>query len=596
VSEQNPALEPSLKPVLIYDGDCGFCKIWVDYWRELTGDRIEYAASRDAAAKYPQIPAERFRKSVVLARPDGTFATGARAVFESLGMEKTYERSRVYAWLSERAYSLIAAHRDFFYWATRLTFGTKIRPASFAATQWIFLRALAVIYAIAFSSLGTQVKGLIGEHGISPAAKYLGAVAQQTGGQRWLVLPTIFWFDASDRMLVFACWAGVALAALLFLGYVEKLALILMFALYLSLSGAGQEFLGYQWDALLVETGFLAIFLGRATIIDWLFRWLAFRLYFLSGAVKLLSHDPTWKNLTALDYHYHTQPLPTPLAWYADKLPHGFQSFSTFMVLAVELGAPFLIFMPRRLRLLGAWSMIGLQVLILLTGNYTFFNWLAIALCLFLFDDRSLARFAPGRILARGSGSVPRVERALVAIFAGFIVLLGVGRLIETFTGDAPEPLRFLVRASSPFEIVNSYGLFAVMTTTRPEIIVEGSDDGEQWAPYVFRYKPGPLDRAPGWIAPFQPRLDWQMWFAALGNYRQNLWFVSFAVRLLEGSPDVIGLLERNPFPSHPPRYVRAEVYEYSFTDWAERRKTGNWWQRKSLGAYLPPVGLRAPQ
>jgi lipase maturation factor 1 len=349
----------------------------------------------------------------------------------------------------------------------------------------------------------------------------------------------------------------------------------------------------------------------------------------MSGAVKLLSGDPNWRNFSALDYHFHTQPLPTVIAWYVDKLPRAFEHFSTILVLAIELGVPFLFFMPRRVRHFGAWCMIGLQIFIFLTGNYTFFNLLTVAICFFLFDDREFqwtARFSPGKRglttlsppvndsrhveqSQRTERSVPffrarsslllvdappnRIQRALIALLAGFIVMLGVGRLIEAFTGDAPEPLKLLVRVASPFEIVNSYGLFAVMTTTRPEIIVEGSMDGENWTPYVFRYKPGPLDRAPRWIEPFQPRLDWQMWFAALGNYRQNLWFVGFVVRLLEGSKDVEALLETNPFPDHPPHYVRAMVFEYSFTDFETRRKTGAWWKREPIGVYLPPVGMK---
>jgi predicted DCC family thiol-disulfide oxidoreductase YuxK len=594
-----PDQKPILTPVLIYDGRCSFCKIWIDYWKRLTGDRVEYAASQDVADQYPQIPRGQFGKSVQLVRQDGTVASGARAVFESLDMRKTYERSRVFAWFAEQVYAFAAARRDLFYWLTRLTFGSHIEPARFGATQWVFLRVLAVIYAVAFGSLAVQIKGLIGEHGISPAGTYLTAVAQQTGSARWFILPTIFWFGTNDQMLTFTCWAGVALAVALFFGRLEKLMLVLLFGLYLSLSSAGQEFLGFQWDALLVEAGFLAIFLGRARIVDWLFRWLAFRLTFLSGAVKLLSHDFSWRNLSALDYHFHTQPLPTVFAWYADKLPRLFQHASTFLVLVIEIGIPFLIFLPRRLRHAGAWSIIALQALIFVTGNYTFFNVLTVAICLFLFDDRELARFAPRRFSDSTAGSLltdqpNRVQRVLVALLAGFIVMLGVGRIIETFTGDAPEPLKLLVRVSSPFEIVNSYGLFAVMTTTRPEIIVEGSIDGENWTPYVFRYKPGPLDRAPRWVQPFQPRLDWQMWFAALGNYRQNLWFVGFVVRLLEGSKDVEALLESNPFPDHPPRYIRAQTFEYSFTDFETRRKTGAWWKRQPLGLYLPPVGMKA--
>jgi predicted DCC family thiol-disulfide oxidoreductase YuxK len=584
---------PGQKPILLYDGRCSFCKIWIDYWKRLTGDRVEYAASQDVGAQYPQIPRAQFGKSVQLVREDGTVASGARAVFESLDMRKTYERSRVFAWFAERVYEFVAARRDLFYWVTRISFGSRIEPAHFAATQWVFLRALAVIYAIAFGSLAVQIKGLIGEHGISPLGTYLPAVAQQTGAAHWFILPTIFWFGSSDQILTFTCWAGVAVAAILFFGRLEKLMLIVLFVLYLSLSSAGQEFLGFQWDALLVEAGFLAIFLGRLRIVDWLFRWLAFRLTFLSGAVKLLSRDPTWRNLSALDFHYHTQPLPTVFAWYADKLPRGFQHVSTFLVLVIEIGVPFLFFMPRRIRHFGAWSMIGLQTLIFLTGNYTFFNVLTVAICLFLFDDRELARFAP-RGLKTDVPLANRTQRALTALLAGIIVMLGVGRIIEAFTGDAPEPLKLLVRVASPFEIVNSYGLFAVMTTTRPEIIVEGSTDGENWRPYVFRYKPGPLDRAPRWIQPFQPRLDWQMWFAALGSYRQNLWFVGFVVRLLEGSKDVEALIETNPFPDHPPRYIRAMAFDYSFTDFETRRKTGAWWKRQPLGIYLPPVGMKA--
>ena len=585
---------PDQKPILIYDGRCGFCKIWIDYWKQLTEGRVEYAPSQEVGDQYPEISKEAFARSVQFVRTDGSVASGARAVFESLDMRKTYETSRLFAWVTEQVYRFIADHRDLAYQVTRFTFGTRIEPSRFAATQWIFLRLLAVVYAVAFGSLAGQIKGLVGEHGISPVHGFMEEVARSLGGNRLFVMPTVFWWDSSDAMLAGVCWVGVALAVLLLVGVLPRLMLIGLFVLYLSLSSAGQEFLGFQWDSLLLETGFLAIFLGRARIIVWLFRWLVFRLSLLSGAVKLLSHDPTWRNLTALDFHYHTQPLPTVIAWYADKLPQGFQRASTLIVLAVELGVPFLIFMPRRIRLTGAWCMIGLQMLILLTGNYTFFNLLTIGLCLFLFDDQALARFAPQRLRGLGRERLPRVERAFIAVLAAWIALLGWTRIIETFSGGAPEPLRTLSRITAPFQIVNSYGLFAVMTTTRPEIIVEGSQDGETWTAYEFRYKPGDLNRAPKWVAPFQPRLDWQMWFAALGNYRQNLWFVGFAARLLEGSPDVLRLLDKNPFPDRPPQYVRAMAFEYSFSDWETHRRTGAWWKREPLGTYLPAIGMKA--
>ncbi len=380
---------------MIYDGRCGFCRIWIEYWKGLTGDAIDYAASQEVGDRFPQIPPGAFAESVQLVRTDGTVASGARAVFEALGRQRLYESSRALRWALEAGYRFIARRRSFFYQVTRFTFGTRIEPPSFHLTQWIFLRALAAIFMIAFASLGEQALGLIGERGISPAHDYLARIASSFGPMRYVALPTVFWWDSGDRALQSAAAIGVAMAALALFGRLERLALLGCYVLYLSFSLAGQEFLTFQWDSLLLEAGFLAIFFGRsgwgARTIAWLYRLLVFRLYFLSGYVKLGSHDPTWRNLTALDYHFHTQPLPTVIAWYADKLPRGLLKASTFATLAIELATPFLIFAPRRLRLAGAWLMIALQVLIFLTGNYTFFNLLTIALILFLFDDRDFA-------------------------------------------------------------------------------------------------------------------------------------------------------------------------------------------------------------
>jgi predicted DCC family thiol-disulfide oxidoreductase YuxK len=586
---------PDPKPLLVYDGNCGFCKIWIDYWKQLTGDRVQYAPSQEVSDRYPQISGRAFAESVQLVRTDGSVVSGARAVFETLGREKTYESSRLVSGVSEWAYRLVAGHREFFYRATKYTFGTRIEPARFAITQWIFLRALAVIYGIAFLSLAMQITGLIGEHGILPLQDYLEQVAKALGGSRFYAMPTVFWWGANDHVLEAVCWAGVALSVALLLGRLQRLVLILLFLLYLSLSTSGQDFLSFQWDALLLEAGFLAIFLGRASIVAWLFRLLVFRLNFLSGSIKLLSHDPAWKNLSALDYHFHTQPLPNFISWYADKLPRAFLRGATLATLVIEIAAPFLMFAPRRIRMVGAWCLIGLQILILGTGNYGFFNYLTIALCLFLFDDQALRRWVPARMRAPvRRRKLNTIQRALLGAFAAWIAVLGFSRMVETFTGASPEPLRTIARVTAPFQIVNSYGLFAVMTTQRPEIIVEGSADGENWQPYEFKFKPGDRNRRPRWAAPYQPRLDWQMWFAALSNYRQNLWFVGFALRLLQDSPAVVALMEKNPFSDHPPRYIRALVYEYTFTDAETRRKTGAWWRREPLGTYLPAVGLKA--
>jgi hypothetical protein len=589
---------------LIFDGRCGFCRIWIDYWKKLTGDTVDYAPSQEVADRFPGIPREAFTQAVQLIRVDGTVASGAAAVFETVGRERVYESSSLVAAACEATYRYIARHRDLFYWLTRLSFGKQIEPARFAKTQALFLRCLALIYAIAFGSLATQITGLVGARGIAPVHDYLerltAAFGSRLGTARFVALPTVFWWNSSDAMLRILAWGGAGLAALLFFGVPRgwvRYVLLGLYALYLSFNMAGQEFLSFQWDALLLETGFLAIFFGRSVsstrVIAWLYRCLVFRLYFLSGYVKLGSRDRAWAGFTALKYHYHTQPLPTIFAWYADKLADWFQRASTAGVLGIELCVPFLIFTPRRWRMAGACVLLGLQTLILLTGNYTFFNLLTMALTLFLFDDQALGWILKRNLVERPSTKRRRMALALLAVV---IVTLGIARIAGTIQGQVPEPFDTFTRLVSPFQVVNSYGLFAVMTTTRPEIIIEGSDDGENWKPYEFRYKPGNLYRPPRWIQPFQPRLDWQMWFAALGNYESNPWFPGLMLRLLEGSPEVLGLLESNPFPSHPPRLMRAELFDYSFSDRETQARTGAWWKRHPLGIYLQPVGIKSGQ
>jgi len=305
----------------------------------------------------------------------------------------------------------------------------------------------------------------------------------------------------------------------------------------------------------------------------------------LSGSVKLLSRDSSWRNLSAMSFHYETQPLPTPIAWYVHQLPFWFQRATTALVLAIELAVPFLIFAPRRLRILGAWCLLGFQALIFVSGNYAFFNLLTMALCLFLFDDSFFPKL---RFPSRKSAT-----SRFAAVAAAVLVLTVSGVYLSgTFFDYTPLWGGSLLHYAAPFGIVNTYGLFAVMTTHRPEIIVQGSNDGVAWLDYEFRFKPGDLRRAPRWVAPYQPRLDWQMWFAALGSYRSSPWFVNFLVRLLQGSPEVLGLLASNPFPGAPPKYVRAELFDYKFTDLQTRRANGAWWRREIRGWYVPAISL----
>ena len=479
-----------------------------------------------------------------------------------------------------------------------------------AVPSWLFRRLLGLVYLFAFWSLARQVAGLIGHDGILPASEYMNQIrewvaGQQIGIDRFRLFPTLAWISTTDAFLTGLSIAGIVLSLLLILGVTPLAVLPLLWILYLSLSTVGQDFFTYQWDALLLETGFLAIFVAPVVWLDrlrdarplprlgkWLLLWLLFRLTVGSGAIKLASGDPTWRNLTALTFHYYTQPIPTPVAWYVQRLPVWFHKATTAAVIGLELFAPLLFVGPRRLRITACWLLVGLQAGIALTGNYAFFSLLSASLCVLLLDDRPFARFLPALPDPPASPAPPalrtsRVRRSLliaVAIVALPVSIVNFGRSfrvqISALNLAAP-----LVELTFPFHSINTYGLFAVMTTTRPEIIVQGSEDGVEWKTYEFRYKAGDMNRRPPWVAPHQPRLDWQMWFAALGSYEGEPWFQRFCLKLLEGSPDVLALLERNPFPGRPPRYVRAELYQYEFG-------RDRWWTGKRLGSYSPVLSL----
>jgi predicted DCC family thiol-disulfide oxidoreductase YuxK len=588
---------PSNVPLLVFDGDCSFCRIWIGFWKRLTGNRVAYAPYQEVAAQFPQVPPENFKRAVQLILPDGEMLSAAHAVLRSLAdvpdyawMLWAYHHVPGFATIAEWLYRRIAAHRSLFYHVTVFLWGKQLEPASYKiAARW-FLKCLGSIYLIAFLSLGVQITGLVGAQGILPATAFLDLVRENYSAA-WLRLPTIFWLGASDVFLKLTCAAGAIAAMAILLGFARRVALGAAFILYLSLVHIGQTFLGYQWDYLLLEAGFLAIFLIPVLPRVWLFRWLLFRLMLLSGTAKLLSGDPTWRNLTALHFHYETQPLPTPFAWYFHQLPADFQRLSVVFMFFVELVTPFLLLAPRRIRFFAAAMIVAFQVIIFITGNYTFFNLVTVALCLLLYDDAALRRFA--RRLGRPPGQSAMPRRSVSAVLFMFIMLASGFQLMEIFSGTMPRPAASALSWIAPFGVVNTYGLFAVMTTSRLEIAVEGSNDGQTWLEYSFKYKPGDLKRAPVWVQPHQPRLDWQMWFAALSSCQAERWFGNFRARLLEGSPDVLTLMAKNPFPAAPPRYIRAQFYDYKFTTIAERRATGNWWRRELKGDYCPTVSLR---
>jgi lipase maturation factor 1 len=615
--EQPPmrVASPPPKALIIWDGNCHFCRRWIERWREITRDAVDYATSQESAARFPEIPPEQFERSVIYIETDGSVYSGADAVFRSLRCRSSknwlawsYNHVPGFAPVSERLYKIIASNRRFASAITRLLWGDDVRPPTyFTARRW-FLRAVGLIFLIAFVSLWVQIDGLIGANGINPVAEFLPAAHAQLGDHAMLILPTLCWFNSSDAFLHFLCGGGVVLSLLLIFGIAPGLSLVGLVVVYLSLAIAGQTFLSFQWDILLIETGFLSIFLApwrlwpkrgtdppisRAAL--FLLKVLLFKLMIMSGVVKLTSGDDSWLNLSALNYHYWSQPLPTVIGWWADQSPEWFKKFSVAFCLVVEIIVSFFIWAPRRLRLLACGLLVFLQIMIAATGNYCFFNLLTIALCLLLIDDASVGS---ARCADRGRRSAASLPDKLSIYAATAVIVFTLpmnGWLIySAFKPEAewPRLLGFVYARAEAFRIVNGYGLFRVMTKDRHEIIIEGSADGLDWKPYEFKWKPGDVMRAPGWCAPHQPRLDWQMWFAALGSYRQNPWFVETVISLLHGKPEVTALFERNPFPQGPPRYVRATFYRYRFTTAQEHRETGAWWKRQELGEYLPSVSL----
>jgi lipase maturation factor 1 len=621
---------PPQKPLLVYDGDCNFCTLWIHRLRCVTGDTVEYVPSQDPQVVqwFPEIPRHAFDSSVQLIQPDGSVYDGSEAVFLSLSrnpdfrwFHDLYEVFPPFAHVTEWAYKIVARHRTFSSLATRLLWGRHVERPSYLLVRRSFLSCLGVIHLIAFVSLWVQISGLVGANGIVPVAQTMHEMKQQVGalhigGSRYYRVPTLCWLSSSDGFLYAQCAAGTVLAVLLMIGIAPAPCLFLLWLIYLSLCTVCDPFLGFQWDTLLLETTFLAIFFAPwqwfpkhplrerppSRVALWLLRWLLFKLMLRSGCVKLTSGDPAWRDLTALNYHFETQPLPTWIGWYAHHFPAWVHKSDSVLMFAIEIGIPFLIFLPRRPRQLAFLAFVALQFFILLTGNYCFFNLLTMVLCLTLLDDAALQKCLPkswcscrGEPSPKKTSAVQIARGAFMAPVVVVMLLTSLAQFFDMFHSgmQLPRKLVAVEQLVAPLRTFNAYGLFQVMTTSRPEIVVEGSNDGVNWQAYEFRYKAGDLKRRPTFVEPHQPRLDWQMWFAALGNYQQNPWFVNFCVRLLQGSPQVLALLEKNPFPDAPPKYIRAVAYEYRFTDNVTRKKTGEWWRRELLGDYLPVISLK---
>ncbi len=531
--------------------------------------------------------------------------------------------------------------------ALRWLFDSKRGALDRLISRWLFLRALGCIYFSAFFSLVFQIRGLIGPEGILPANEYLQAVAHSLGYGRGLwFAPTLLWLASGPHMLTALCWVGMGASLLLAVNAWPRGMLLICFVCFLSFVSAAQDFSGYQSDGMLLEAGFIALFFAppglrpgfglasrasRASL--FLLQWEWFRIYFESGIAKIIGGDPEWRNFTAMDEYYQNGPLPTWIGWYMQHLPHWFHASTVFATLALELVFVWMLFLPRRWRLVCFFIVTPWQLGIILSANYTFLNYLVLTLGFLLLDDRFLLRFLPQRwktsIVASAktgaedkptapepcetdkvreiSAEPGQAEQSRVQNWRGafrrpfrILKLCLIGTILTWIFYTTTVELIWMfsalplptapVEALEPFRIANRYGLFGIMTRGRYEIEFQGSDDGKTWVPYPFRYKPQDLNKPPGIYAPYQPRFDWNLWFASLGSWRDYPIVPNTEVRLLSNDNDVLNLFAKNPFPHEPPREIRAVIWQYWFTTMSEKRTQGLWWRRQFLGLYAPTI------
>ena len=531
--------------------------------------------------------------------------------------------------------------------AIRWLFDSERGASDRLSPRWLFLRALGCVYFSAFFSLIFQIRGLIGPDGILSAAEYLQAVAHSLGYSRgiWFA-PTLLWLSSGDHALTALCWVGMAASLVLVANVWPRGMLVICFACFLSFVNAAQDFSSYQSDGMLLEAGFIAFFFappgfrpgfGRASPPSraslFLLQWEWFRIYFESGVAKIVGGDPEWRHFTAMDEYYQNGPLPTWIGWYVQHLPHWFHASSVFATLALELVLVWMLFLPRRWRIACFLIVTPWELGIILTANYTFLNYLVLTLGFLLLDDHLLARFLPQGwekcLLADvtagayrspsvsemdesseggGASTEPKESEpsrmqkwresfrwrfnVVKLSLTGFILFcIFYVTTVELLWMFSPLPLPTApVAALEPFRIANRYGLFGVMTRGRYEIEFQGSDDGKTWVAYRFRYKPQDLNKAPGIYAPYQPRFDWNLWFASLGSWQDYPIVARTEVKLLSNDKDVLNLFQMNPFSKAPPHEVRAVIWQYWFTTMSEKRTQGLWWRREFLGLYAPTI------
>ncbi|MDP3920731.1 MAG: lipase maturation factor family protein [Candidatus Omnitrophota bacterium] len=465
-------------------------------------------------------------------------------------------------------------------------------------TRFCFQRALGFIYTIGFLIIIRQYVPLLGENGLYPVSNFLEVVS-------FWQAPSLFWIDASDRTLLILGWSGLTLAILALTGLSDAYGVwfsaavwAVLWIFYQSFVNVGQTFYGFGWESILLETGFLAIFMGSSDtrpppLVIWMLRWVLFRIMFGAGMIKLRA-DSCWRDLTCMDYHYETQPIPNPLSWYFHKMPAAWHKGGVLYTHFVELIVPWAYFIPRHAGYAAGIVTILFQGILILSGNLSWLNYITIVISMACFDDRFLARMMRLRIPEFRPDSWRR--RGVLIALSVLIVILSIPPALNLFSK------RQLMNASfTPLHLVNTYGAFGSVTRTRNEVIIEGTDSpvlgpAAVWKEYEFKCKPGNVARAPCLMSPYHWRLDWQIWFAAMNTFTNHPWFLNLVAKLLQNDGPVLSLLDHNPFPDTPPEFIRAELYEYHFTTAEERRSTGHWWKRTFVRSYLPPLSLDMPK
>lgn len=590
-----------LKPLLIFDETCGFCNRCVSYWKLFTTSKIDYVSYQIASSWVSEEQRSDFQTAVHFIDQYGRSFKGAEAVFKlfsyTSGLKKyyiyLYQKSRFFAFIAEWVYKRVANNRSIFSFLSKLFYGDSFRPDTFLNSSILFFKGLGLVYLIAFISLLVQVKGLFLSSGLTPFS------ASMASHMSFFAKPSLFLFNSSDVFIMTVLWVGIGLSVGLTLGYFPLIITSFLWFIYLSFVNSGQVFMSFQWDVLLLELSFLAIFLypyftshvskftRMSSLFHFLIKVLLFRVLFFSGLVKVLSGDSSWLSFTALQSHFYTQPLPHMMSWLAFQLPEVLKRFLSGGVLVFELFFAWLLFFPRRCRHFSVW-LIGLfMITIMVTGNYGFFNILVCVLCVLFISDKSLP-FLLNRFLGTQKAFYKQGDSNYRSVF---IVVLGSLLLVTTVCFELQRITSFklpnVVNTLYPFHIVNRYGLFAIMTMERLELDIQGSNDGVTWLSYKFRFKPNSVFDYPKFVLPHQPRLDWQCWFVALRPYSSSSWINVLIKDLFEGNDAVLGLFATVPFKS-PPKYIRILSSNRVFSSIKDYQETGMWWIDNEINAYTP--------